>query len=100
MALESGCHVVCEKPLCWDVDRDLDDILADGRAVVQAAEQASRSLVMSAQYPAVIPIYRDFYARIRGRGMRLNRSRWLWNRRGAGDQRRGKRSGLIWLPIR
>ena len=66
MALESGCHVVCEKPLCWDVDRDLDDILADGRAVVQATEQASRSLVMSAQYPAVIPIYRDFYARMRG----------------------------------
>ena len=30
------------------------------------AEQASRSLVMSAQYPAVIPIYRDFYARVRG----------------------------------
>ena len=66
MALESGCHVVCEKPLCWDMDRDLDDILADGRAVVRTAEQAGKSLVMSAQYPAGISIYRDFYARVRG----------------------------------
>lgn len=66
MALESGCHVVCEKPLCWDVDRDLDDILADGQAVVRAAEQAGKSLVMSAQYPAGISVYRDFYARVRG----------------------------------
>ena len=66
MALESGCHVVCEKPLCWDVDRDLDDILADGQAVVQAAEQAGKLLVMSAQYPAGIAIYRDFYTRVRG----------------------------------
>ena len=66
MALESGCHVVCEKPLCWDMDMDLDDILADGRAVVRTAEQAGKSLVMSAQYPAGISIYRDFYARVRG----------------------------------
>ncbi len=66
MALESGCHVVCEKPLCWDVDRDLDDILADGRAVVHSAEQAGKSLVMSAQYPAGISVYRDFYTRVRG----------------------------------
>ena len=66
MALESGCDVVCEKPLCWDVDRGLDDILADGQAVVQAAEQAGKSLVMSAQYPASIPIYRDFYTQVRG----------------------------------
>ena len=66
MALESGCHVVCEKPLCWDVDRSLDDILADGQAVVHAAEQAGKSLVMSAQYPASIPIYRDFYTQVRG----------------------------------
>lgn len=66
MALENGCHVVCEKPLCWDVDRDLDDILADGQAVVHSAEQVGKSLVMSAQYPAGISVYRDFYARVRG----------------------------------
>ena len=66
MALESGCHVVCEKPLCWDVDRDLDDILSDGQAVIRAAEQAGKSLVMSAQYPAGISVYRDFYTRVRG----------------------------------
>lgn len=66
MALKSGCHVVCEKPLCWDVDRDLDDILADGQAVVHSAEQAGKSLVMSAQYPAGISVYRDFYTRVRG----------------------------------
>lgn len=66
MAFEAGCHVVCEKPLCWDMAKDLDAIVADGEAVVAAAEQANKSLVVSAQYPAVIPIYRDFYARVNG----------------------------------
>jgi len=67
MALEAGCHVVCEKPLCWDMDKDHDAIVADGEMVVAAAEQAGKSLVVSAQYPAAIPIYRDFYARVQGR---------------------------------
>lgn len=60
-ALGAGCHVICEKPLCWDITKSADDIVADGEAVVSVVEATSRLLVMSAQYPASIPIYRDFY---------------------------------------
>jgi predicted dehydrogenase len=66
MAFEAGCHVVCEKPLCWDMGKDYDAIAADGEAVVAAADQANKALVVCAQYPAAIPIYRDFYARVQG----------------------------------
>ena len=65
-ALEAGAHVVCEKPLCWDEQKGLDQILEDGRAVVEAAGRAGRLLGVSAQYPAAIPTYRAFYERVRG----------------------------------
>lgn len=66
LALEAGCHVVCEKPLCWDGAKTTDEILGDGEAMSAAAERAGRLFVMSAQYPAAAPIYRDFYTRVRG----------------------------------
>ncbi len=65
-ALEAGAHVMCEKPLCWDEQKDLDQILEDGRAVVDGAVRAGRLLGVSAQYPAVIPLYRELFERVRG----------------------------------
>ena len=65
-ALEAGAHVLCEKPFCWDKNKDLDEILADGRAVVAKAKDAGRLLGVSAQYPAGIPHYRAFYDQVRG----------------------------------
>ncbi len=65
-ALEAGAHVLCEKPFCWDKNKDLDEILADGRAVVAKAKDAGRLLGVSAQYPAGIPHYRAFYEQVRG----------------------------------
>lgn len=65
-ALEAGCHVICEKPLCWDIAKSGDEIVADGEAVVAAVEASAHLLAMSAQYPASIPIYRNFYIQERG----------------------------------
>ncbi|MBT3603241.1 MAG: Gfo/Idh/MocA family oxidoreductase [Candidatus Latescibacteria bacterium] len=62
----AGCHVICEKPLCWDLDKSLDEIVSDGEAVIAASEAGPGKIVMSAQYPASIPIYRDFYIQERG----------------------------------
>lgn len=64
--LAAGCDVICEKPLCWDVEKPLDEIVADGEAVIAAAKASQGLLVMSAQYPASIPIYKDFYVQERG----------------------------------
>ena len=61
VALQAKCHVICEKPLCWDITKSAEDIIADGEAIVSAVEATSRLLVMSAQYPASVPVYRDFY---------------------------------------
>ncbi|MCZ6632333.1 MAG: Gfo/Idh/MocA family oxidoreductase [bacterium] len=66
IALEAGCHVVCEKPLCWDVKKELDQIVEDGKAVVAGAKQAGKLLAVSAQYPASIPFYWQLYERVRG----------------------------------
>lgn len=65
-ALQAGAHVVCEKPMCWDEAKPLEAIVADGRAVVAAAREKDRLLSVSSQYPAVVPVYRSFYERVRG----------------------------------
>ena len=96
MALQSGCHVVCEKPLCWDEDKSLDAILADGQAVVNAADQAGKSLAMSAQYSAAIPIYRQLYARVRGAWDRVESLEMVMESKG----RRGpKAREEIWIDL-
>lgn len=65
-ALEAGAHVICEKPLCWDENKDLDWILKEGKSIVVTAKKAGLMLGVSAQYPAVIPVYREFYEQILG----------------------------------
>jgi len=72
-ALEAGAHVLCEKPLCWDDDKNDEEILADGQAVVDAARRAGRLLGVSAQYPAVIPTYRTFHQKVLGPLEKVNR---------------------------
>jgi predicted dehydrogenase len=65
-ALEAGCHVICEKPLCWDMEKSPDEIITDGEAVFAALEASQSLMVMSAQYPASIPVYRNFYIQEHG----------------------------------
>ena len=65
-ALDAGAHVVCEKPMYWDEERDLDDILVRSREMADKAEATGRLLGVSAQYPAVVPSYKAFYEQIRG----------------------------------
>ncbi|MDA0745282.1 MAG: Gfo/Idh/MocA family oxidoreductase [bacterium] len=65
-ALQAGAHVVCEKPLCWDESKELDEILQDGREMVDAAAQAGRLMGVTAQYPSSIPVYRELYEQVRG----------------------------------
>ncbi len=72
MAMEAGCHVVCEKPLCWDLNKSLGEILSDGEAVVAAVKRMNRQFVLTAQYPAVVPIYRDFYTQVNGKWDRMD----------------------------
>jgi predicted dehydrogenase len=65
-ALNSGAHVVCEKPMYWDEDKDPNVILSRSREMVDQAEISGRLLGVSAQYPAVVPSYKAFYEAHRG----------------------------------
>jgi predicted dehydrogenase len=69
--LGAGCHVICEKPLCWDMAKSLDEIIDDGEAMQAALEVAEGLWVMSAQYPASTPIYMGFYTKSVGRCDRI-----------------------------
>ncbi|MDA0709661.1 MAG: Gfo/Idh/MocA family oxidoreductase [bacterium] len=96
MALDAGCHVVCEKPLCWDMTQTLDEILTDGAAMLEAVHRASGELVMSAQYPASIPYYKDLYIRERGAWDEIESVYMEMEVKG----RKGQKSGEdIWIDL-
>lgn len=61
--LEDGRHVLCEKPLVWDWDRDPEQLLSDANAIVETAARHGLVLAMNAQYPAALPgclaLFRD-----------------------------------------
>ncbi len=95
-ALDAGAHVLCEKPFCWDRHKELDEILADGRTVVGKAKDAGRLLGVSAQYPAGIPHYRNFYEQVRGAWDEVRRITMEMEVRG----RKGpKRYEEIWADV-
>lgn len=64
--VDHGVHILCEKPLVWDEEKRLDEILADGRDIVTRASAAEKLFGMTAQYPACLPMYGDLYASVRG----------------------------------
>lgn len=70
-ALAAGCHVLCEKPLVWLPERTLDEILAQGQQLVDAACQADLKLGVCTQYAALLPHYMQLYRPARGELVRV-----------------------------
>ncbi len=61
-AINHGAHVMCEKPLVYDESLSDDAMMAQGRAMVAAAEQAGRVAAINTQYVAAAEAYRSFMA--------------------------------------
>ncbi|MFP4057989.1 MAG: Gfo/Idh/MocA family protein [Candidatus Brocadiia bacterium] len=58
-ALRAGCSVLCEKPFVWRPHAPTDDILAEARELVAAAEDAGLALAVNTQYAAAAEAYRE-----------------------------------------
>lgn len=65
-AVEAGLHVLCEKPLAWDVGKPHAAVLKDARAMVAAAERAGVLLGMNAQYATAVPYCRQWHEQLLG----------------------------------
>jgi predicted dehydrogenase len=66
LALNHGAHVFCEKPMVWDKNKSEDEILADGRAILDAAKKNKRLVGLNTQYVAAIPDFERFKQEITG----------------------------------
>jgi predicted dehydrogenase len=64
-ALRQGAHVMCEKPLAYDPAKKTDDLLAEGREMVEAAGQAQKVLAVNTQYAAAVEPYYEVTGRDR-----------------------------------
>lgn len=51
------CHVLCEKPLTWDEDKDFNQLLAEARELTTACERPGRVTATNLQYTAVPAAY-------------------------------------------
>jgi predicted dehydrogenase len=60
-ALESGAHVLCEKPLIFDAALSSEAMLSSARELLEAARQADRRLAVNLQYAAALEPYLQLY---------------------------------------
>lgn len=64
--LGAGVHVLCEKPIVWDLQKSAPQLLADAEEMIAAARDARRVLAVNTQYVAALEPYLELYARHRG----------------------------------
>ena len=64
-ALAHGCHVLCEKPMAWDL-AGVEQTLARARELVDLARRADRRLGICTQYAALLEHYLKLYQPVRG----------------------------------
>ncbi len=61
-AIDHGAHVMCEKALVYDSSLSDDEMLAQGREMVEAAAAAGRVAAINTQYVAAVEAYHGFMA--------------------------------------
>lgn len=61
MALNHGCHVLCEKPLVWGLEGDPEGLVAQGRELVDLAGRLGLRLGMCSQYASAISHYKRLH---------------------------------------
>ncbi len=66
LALNHGAHVFCEKPMVWDKNKSVEEVLADGRAILEAAKKNLRWVGLNTQYVAAISDFEKFKQAITG----------------------------------
>ncbi len=59
LALQHGAHVICEKALVQDWDKNNDQLLAEAQALAQAADEAGVVTAVNTQYVAAAAAYQD-----------------------------------------
>lgn len=69
-ALEAGCSVLCEKPFVWDPRAEAQGLLAEARAIVEAARARGVALAVDTQYAAAAELYRELAPPEALRGLR------------------------------
>ena len=65
-ALNSGAHVLCEKPFVWDDLKSYEDLISDAEEITNTAREKGLILGVCTQYVAAKPCYMEVYREIRG----------------------------------
>lgn len=82
--LKRGIHVLCEKPLHWRRDAGPDELIGECRVLADGARRHNLLFAVNAQYPAVMPGWRQMSRRILGRDPDPEMLRFTIESRGAG----------------
>ena len=95
-ALDFGAGVMCEKPLVWDTGKSGEEILADGREIVDRAGEPGRTLGLCTQYAASLRPYLEMYEQARGPMGRIER---VYGEMDSVARNGGKAYEEIWIDL-
>ncbi|MCP4644300.1 MAG: Gfo/Idh/MocA family oxidoreductase [bacterium] len=65
VALEAGCHVLCEKPFVFDPAKSHESLMAEARELVDLSQRVGKRLGLCAQYVISARMIRNLWKRTR-----------------------------------
>lgn len=98
LAAERGCHIMCEKPLVWDPDKEMPQLLEEAGQMVEAAREKGIVAAVNTQYVAAVEPYLRLCEQAGAQVSRSEFSRFFMrmDSRGGKDGAAGEK---IWLDL-
>ncbi len=94
---DDGHNILCEKPLVWDWHAPAEQILADGRAVVDYVRRRGVLFGVNAQYPAALEGWTELHRRALGREPEYRSLYFVMETRG--KQRTAHGASEAWVDL-
>ena len=98
LAAETGCHIMCEKPLVWDAQKPIPQLLDEAARMVALARRLGLLAAVNTQYVAAVPAYERLCAQV-GKPVRPDAFYRFFMQMDSRGGKHGAAGEKIWLDL-